>query len=101
MPIQAGDPHRLIAPLTVKKSAPNPQSYDSQVDNTRRYVQAVEPGDHKETRSKLRRAQRIRPGTNSFTDELGPLESLHANERGADRRRDQHQLRGIGAIAVV
>src|SRR5438132_1326295 len=47
MPVQPGDLHRLIAPLTVIKSAPNPQSYDSQVDNTRRYVQAVEPGDHK------------------------------------------------------
>src|SRR5438105_7671611 len=57
VPVQAGDLHRLIAPLTVIESAPNPQSYDSQVDNARRYVQAVEPGDHKETRSKLCRAQ--------------------------------------------
>src|SRR5438309_11235253 len=63
MPVQPGDLHRLIAPLTVIESAPNPQSYDSQVDNARRYVQAVEPGDHKETRSKLCRAQRIPPGT--------------------------------------
>src|ERR1700756_3530088 len=90
MPIQAGDLYRLIAPLPVIKSAPNPQSYDTQVDDARRYVQAVEPGDHKETRSKLRRAQRIPPGTNSFPDELGPLERLHTNECCAERRSDQH-----------
>src|SRR5437588_5022304 len=101
VPVQAGDLHRLIAPLTVIESAPNPQSYDSQVDNARRYVQAVEPGDHKETRSKLCRAQWVSPGTNSFPDELGPLERLHANERGPERRSDQHQRRGIGAMAAV
>src|SRR5437763_16287686 len=101
MPVQAGDLHRLIAALAVIKSAPHPQSYHSQVDNARRYVQAVEPGDHEETRSELRRAQRVSPGTNSFPDELGPLERLHANERGAERRSDQHQRRGIGAMAAV
>src|SRR6266513_6240331 len=84
MPIQAGDLHRLITPLAVIESPPNPQSYHSQVNHARRYVQAVETGDHEETRSELRRAQRIPPGTNSFPDELGPLERLHADERGAE-----------------
>src|SRR5438105_13086762 len=83
VPVQAGDLHRLIAPLTVIESAPNPQSYDSQVDNARRYVQAVEPGDHKETRSKLCGAQWVSPGTKYFADGLGRLERRHANVRGA------------------
>src|SRR3989440_7758645 len=98
---RAGSPHLLIPPLPIKNPAPTPQDYDSRENTPRRYVQAVEPGDHKETRSKLRRAQRIPPGTNSFPDELGPLESLHANEGGAERRGDQHQRRGIGAMAAV
>src|SRR5437667_11819100 len=84
MPIQAGDLHRLIAPLAVIKSAPNPQSYHSQVDNARRYVQAVETGDHKETRSKLHHAQRICPGTNSVQKQLGPFERLTSHERCAE-----------------
>src|SRR6266513_985424 len=74
MPAQAGDLHRLITALPVIKSAPHPQSYHSQVNNARRYVQALESGDHEETRSELRRAQRVSQGTNSFPDELGPLE---------------------------
>src|SRR5436853_112118 len=40
MPVQPGDLHRLIAPLTVIESAPNPQSYDSQVDDLAR----IRPG---------------------------------------------------------
>src|SRR5947208_15210215 len=56
MPIQTGDLQRLIAPLTVIKSAPNTQSYDSKVDNTSRYVLDVEPGDHITSRSKSRLA---------------------------------------------
>src|SRR2546430_14278630 len=84
MPIQAGDLHRLIAALAVIKSAPHPQSYHGQINHARRYVQAVEPGDHKETRSKLGRAQRIPPGTNSFPDELGPLESLRSEEHTSE-----------------
>src|SRR5258706_10248976 len=101
MPVQAGNLHGLIASLAVIKSSPNPESYKGEKNPPRRYVQAVEPGDHKERRSKLRRAQGIPPGTNSFPDELGPLERLHTNECGAERCSDQHQRRGIGAMAAV
>src|SRR6266404_7578578 len=80
MPIQARNLHGLIAPLAVIKSSPNPESDDSQVNHARRDVQAVEPGDHEKRRSKLRRAPGIAPGTNSFRDELGPLECLHTHE---------------------
>src|SRR5882762_3035850 len=101
MPIQARNLHGLIAPLAVVESSPNPESYHSQINHARRYVQAVETGDHEKRRSKLRRAQGIPPGTNSFPDELGPLERLHPNEGGAERCSDQHQRRGIGAMATV
>src|SRR6267143_4236915 len=101
MPIQARDLHGLIAPLAVIKSPPNPESYHRQVNHARRYVQAVETGDHEKRRSKLRRAQGIPPGTNSFPDELGPLERLHPNEGGAERCSDQHQRRGMAARPTV
>src|ERR1700730_11323853 len=101
MPIQAGDLHRLIAPLTGIKASPNPERYDSQVNHARRDVQAVEADDHKESRSKLRCAQGVPPGTNTFPDKLGPLERLHSNECRTERRSDQHQRRGIGAMAAV
>src|SRR5882757_9466237 len=80
MPIQPRNLDGLIAPLAVIKSSPDPASYDSQVNHARRDVQAVETGDHEKRRSKLRRAPGIPPGTNSFRDELGPLERLHTNE---------------------
>src|SRR6266481_7547693 len=63
MPIQARNLHGLIAPHAVIKSSPNPESYDRQVNHACRYVQAVETGDHKERRPKLRRAQGVPPGT--------------------------------------
>src|SRR5713101_7088131 len=84
VPIQARDLHGLIAALTVIKSRPDPAGYDSQVNHARRDVQAVETGDHEKTRSELRGSPRIAPRTDSFGDELGPFERLHANECGAE-----------------
>src|ERR1700686_5056434 len=90
MPIQARNLHGLVAPLPVEKPPPTPKTYHRKKTPPRRYVQAVETGDHEKRRSKLRRAQGIPPGTNSFPDELGPLERLHPNEGGAERCSDQH-----------
>src|SRR5262249_2244809 len=101
MPIQAGDLHGLVAALAVVESPPDPEGYDSQINHTRRDVQAMKSGDHEETRPELRRPPWICPGPDSFDDDLGPFERLHTDEGGAEPCGHQHQRRGLGAMAAV
>jgi len=69
---------------------------DDQENHPDRHVSAVETRDHEKSRAKLRRAQGVAPGTDPFVeDQLGPLERLHADERGPQCRGDQQQDKGF------
>src|SRR6185503_14471572 len=54
--------------------------HDDQEDHADRHVRAMETRDHEKARAKLRRAPRVAPRPDSFHDQLGPLEGLHADE---------------------
>ena len=52
-------------------------------------VNAVKTGNHEKGGAELRRAHGIAPRPDPFRNQLGPLERLHADERGAQCRGDQ------------
>jgi cytochrome c oxidase subunit 1 len=59
--------------------------HDDQENHADRHVKAMKAGDHEKTRTKLGGAHWITPRPHPFLDDqLGPLEGLHANERGAE-----------------
>ena len=63
--------------------------HQDQEQHADRHVEAVEPGDHEEARAELGCAHRIAPGADAFfDDQLGPLKGLHADEGGAEERRE-------------
>src|SRR3546814_8470666 len=58
--------------------------------------------DREKGRAKLGRAKRVAPGAYAFLhDQLGPLEGLHADEGGTERRRYQQQGSGLHPVAPI
>src|SRR6266850_435050 len=111
VPIETHDFDGLVVPLpagekaasvAVEISPPDLPSNDDQEKHAERHMRAVETCDQEKAGAKLGRTERIAPGTYPFVhDQLGPLESLHSHERGAKRRRHQHQDSGSNAIAAI
>src|SRR3954451_17689973 len=89
----------IAALATVEVATKDLTRDDQQEDHADRHVGAVEARDHEEARAELRRSPRVAPGPDPLQDQLGPLESLHADEGGAKRRGQQHQDRGLEAVA--
>src|SRR5271166_1348155 len=110
VPVETQDLDDLVIALSAGKEAaspaveispPNFSGDDDQEDHSDRHVRAVKARDHEKARAKLHRAPRIAPGSNSFPDQLGPLESLHSDEGCAKCCGRQHESRGFDAIAAV
>src|SRR3990170_5225191 len=92
VPVQAGDFDDLVMPLPAREKAgpfgieispPDLSRDGDQEDHAERHVSAVEAGYHEKACTKLRRTPGVFPGPHSFHDQLGPLESLHSDERCA------------------
>src|SRR5207302_4160220 len=101
VPIQAHDFDDLVFsfpagqkawPLVIQISSQNLCRHDEKENHADRHVRAVETRDHEKSRAELGRAQGVAPGTYPLMDDqLGPLESLHADECGPQRRGAQQQ----------
>src|SRR6266576_5839075 len=101
VPIQAHDLDDLVftlpagheaRPLVIQISPNDLRRHDQKENHADRHVRAVETRDHEKSRAELSRAQGVAPGTYSLMDDqLGPLEGLHADKCGAQRRGAQQQ----------
>src|SRR5215217_2801563 len=74
----------------VEISPPNLPRYNDEEDDADRHMRAMEARDHEESRAELGCAPRVAPGSDALQDQLAPFEGLHADERGAQGRRQQH-----------
>src|SRR6266853_3919010 len=75
---------------------------DDQENHADRHVRAVESGDHEEARAELGRTHWIAPGTYPLMhDQLGPLERLHPDERGAQSCRQQQQYESLCTVLAI
>src|ERR1044072_7204923 len=82
-------------------STPDLPRHDDEEDHPDRHMRAVEAGDHEESRTELRRAPRIAPGSYPFGDQLGPFEGLHADEGGSQRCSQKHEDCRFAAVAAI
>src|SRR6266581_4279915 len=79
-------------PHAIQVTAQHLDRHDDQENHADRHVRAVETRDHEKARAELSRAHGVAPGTYALVhDQLGPLESLHAHECGAQCRREQQE----------
>src|SRR6266511_636043 len=87
--------------LFVQVSPPHLHRDDAEEDHADRHVRAVKAGDHEERRAELRRSPRVAPRTHALHDQLGPLERLHPDERGAQCRGREQQDDRLAAILSI
>src|SRR2546421_7149474 len=101
VPVQAHDfddlvftlpPGHEARPLVIQISPNDLRRHDQKKNHADRHVRTVEARDHEKSRAELGRTQGVAPGTYSLMDDqLGPLEGLHPDERGAQCRGAQEQ----------
>src|SRR5918998_2843448 len=110
VPVQARDLDNLVVAAAARKeasssglkvAAPNLAGNDDQEDHAECDVRAVEPRDHEEGRTELRRSPRVLPWPHSLLDELGPLEGLHTDKCSAEQSRHEHEDRCLLAVASI
>src|SRR5688500_10533877 len=110
VPVEAHDFDGLVVAPPAREEAalaavvvasPDLARDDEQEDHADRHVRAVEPRDHEEARSELRRTPRVSPGPHALHDELGPLERVHADEGCAEGGRYEHEYGGLLADVAV
>src|SRR5215212_2337135 len=98
MPLAAGEE---ATPLHVEVTSPDFTGGDEKEDHSDRHVCAVKARDHEEAGAELDGAPGITPRPHPLMDELGPLESLHPDEGGAERRSQEHEQGGFDPVASV
>src|SRR5690606_39303556 len=110
VPVEPGDLDDLVTTLptreepagaSVEIAAQDFPRDDDQKDDADRYVRAVKAGDHEEGGAELRRAPGVFQWPDADPDQLRLPQGLHAEARGPERGRRQHQDGGLLAVSPV